>query len=462
MRISRREALAGIALSPVGLAAATETATATATATPDFRRLAPTPPMGWNSWDSYATTINEQTALANAAIMADKLLPHGYNIFTIDAQWSEPLANGFEYRKDAVFTMDSWGRLIPAPNRFPSAAHGAGFKPLADKLHRLGLKFGIHMMRGIPRQAADHNTPILGCRYRAGEIADRVNICPWNADNYGIDMSKPGAQAYYDSVTNLYASWGVDFIKADDMSRPYLRNEPEIHALRRAIDRCHRPMMLSLSPGETPLAAADDVIHNANLWRISDDFWDTWPLLLEQFQRLNNWNTHRQAGNWPDADMLPLGTLELGRRKTRFSADEQLTLMTLWSIARSPLIVGADLAALDQSTLALLTNDEVLAVNQASRGNREAFRRDGLVVWQALSPHDEVYVAIFNLSDPLPGAAAAPVPIKLTELGIGALAGVRDLWRRSDLNSVDAKFADDHFAPQIPGHGAGLFRLTPA
>jgi alpha-galactosidase len=459
MRISRREALAGIALSPVGLSAATETA---ATTTPDFRRLAPTPPMGWNSWDSYATTINEQAALANAAVMADKLLPHGYSIFSIDAQWSEPLANGFEYRKGAVFTMDRWGRLMPAPNRFPSAAHGAGFKPLADKLHRLGLKFGIHMMRGIPRQAADRNTPILGSHYRAGQIADRVNVCPWNADNYGIDMSKPGAQAYYDSVVALYASWGVDFIKADDMSRPYVRNEPEIHALRRALDRCDRPMMLSLSPGETPLAAADDVSQNANLWRISDDFWDTWPLLLQQFERLNNWSPHRQAGNWPDADMLPLGTLELGRRRTRFSAEEQVTLMTLWSIARSPLIVGADLAALDESTLALLTNDEVLAVNQASRDNHEAFRREGLVVWQALSPHDEVYLAIFNLSDPLPGAAAAPVPIKLSELGIGTVARARDLWRRSDLDSVDAIFADGNFAPRIPGHGAALFRLTPA
>jgi alpha-galactosidase len=224
MSISRREVLATIALSPAGLRAAVTT--------PDFRSLSPTPPMGWNSWDCYATTIDEAAALANAGVMADKLLPHGYNIFTIDAQWNEPLANGFDYRKDAQLTMDHWGRLIPAPNRFPSAAHGAGFKPLADRLHRMGLKFGIHMMRGIPRQAADRNTPILGSRHRAGEIADRVNICPWNADMYGIDMSKPGAQAYYDSVVALYASWGVDFLKADDMSRPYFRNAPEIHAVR--------------------------------------------------------------------------------------------------------------------------------------------------------------------------------------------------------------------------------------
>jgi len=448
MSLSRRDVLAGIALSPMGLRAA-------ATA-PDFRSLAPTPPMGWNSWDCYATTIDEETALANAAVMAEKLLPHGYNVFTIDAQWYEPLANGFEYRKDAELSMDQWGRLIPASNRFPSAAAGAGFRPLADTLQRMGLKFGIHMLRGVPRLAAQRNLPILGTRHRCGEIADRVNVCQWNSDMYGIDMTRPGAQAYYDSVIALYASWGVDFLKADDMSRPYVRNEPEIHAVRRAIDRTRRPMVLSLSPGETPLAAADDVVQNANLWRISDDFWDTWPLLLEQFERLKNWSAHQRVGNWPDADMLPLGTLELGHRTRRFTPDEQVTVMSLWSIARSPLIVGAALTLLDEATLALLTNDEVLAVNQASHGNREVYRRDNLVVWQAGSPQGGVYVAMFNLNEAAPGASEARVPVQLSELGISAPVRVRDLWRRSDLDT-----ANNSFAPQIRCHGAGLFRLTP-
>jgi hypothetical protein len=449
MAISRRQLLAGIVMGSLGLRAAV--------AATDFRRLTPTPPMGWNSWDCYATTINEQDALANAAVMAEKLLPHGYNIFTIDTQWYEPRATGFDYRNNAELTMDHWGRLIPAPNRFPSAAHGAGFKPLADRLHRLGLKFGIHMMRGVPRLAADHNLPILGTRYRCGEIADRVNVCSWNADMYGIDMARPGAQAYYDSVVALYESWGVDFVKADDMSRPYSRNAPEIHAVRSALDRCGRPIILSLSPGETPLAAADDVARNANLWRISDDFWDTWPALVEQFDRLKNWAGKALPGTWPDADMLPFGTLELRRRETRFTPDEQHVVMTLWSIARSPPIIGADLKALDDATLALLTNDEVLAVNQASRDNRELLRRDGLVVWRALSPRDEVYLAIFNLHQPVAGATAPPVAIQLTELGLTGAARVRDLWRRTDLRN-----AQDSFAPQIPAHGAGLFRLSAA
>src|SRR3984957_17777665 len=410
MRLSRRDVLAGIALCPALLRAAERTA--------ELGILAQTPPMGWNSWDSFATTIREDEARSCAAVMAAKLLPHGYDIFTIDAQWNEPGADGFDYRKDAALTMDGWGRLTPAPNRFPSAANGAGFKPLADHIHSLGLKFGIHMMRGVPRQAAIQNTPILGARgRRAGDIADRVHVCEWNADMYGIDMSKPGAQEYYDSVFRLYASWGVDFVKADDMSRPYFRNAPEIHAVHRALERCGRPMLLSLSPGETPLAAAGDVVKNANMWRISDDFWDTWPLLLEQFERLKNWSPLARAGHWPDADMLPLGVLEMGRRKTRLTADEQVTLMTLWSIARSPLILGGDLRKLDDFTVSVLTNDEVLAVNQSSRENREVFRADGLAAWGAKSARGNyVYAAVFNLRDA--PAKTAPVAIGLPDVGI--------------------------------------------
>lgn len=447
MRVSRRAVLAGVAAAPVAFPAFGTSA--------DFRDLAPTPPMGWNSWDSFGPTINEDEARANVRILAERLLPHGYNIFTIDIQWYEPGANSFDYRKGAELAMDAWGRLLPAPNRFPSAVGGAGFKPIADYVHSLGLKFGVHMMRGVPRAAADRNLPILGTSYRAAEIADRVDVCPWNTDMYGIDMTKPGAQSYYDSVLALYASWGVDFVKADDMSRPYFRNAPEIHALRSAINRSGRPMILSLSPGETPLAAADDVAQNANMWRISDDFWDTWPALREQFDRLRNWGSRSRPGNWPDADMLPLGVLELGRRKTRFTLDEQVTLLTLWSIARAPLIMGGDLRKLDDFTLSLLTNDEVLAVNQTGSGSREIFLADGLAAWQSKAHDGGRYIALFNLRDPT--AAATPVPVRLAELGFSGPVRPRDLWRRRDLPIVQ-----DVLAPEIRCHGAGLYRLTSA
>jgi alpha-galactosidase len=443
MGLSRRDVLTGLALSPVLLRAAPSV--------PDLRSLAPTPPMGWNSWDSFATTINEEQARSVAQVMAARLLPHGYDIFTIDAQWSEPGANGFDYRKDAALNMDEFGRLIPAATRFPSSANRTGFKPLADYVHGLGLKFGIHIMRGVPRQAVQQNTAILGSRHRAVEIADRINICAWNADMYGIDMSKPGAQEYYDSLFRLYASWGVDFVKADDMSRPYTRNVPEIHAVRRSIERCGRPMLLSLSPGATPLESATDVALNANMWRISDDFWDTWPALLEQFERLKNWSAYARPGTWPDADMLPLGVLELGRRKTRFTAEEQQTLLTLWCIARSPLIMGGDLRKLDEFTLSLLTNDEVLAVNQQSFAGRELFRNDGLAVWSAQSSRQDTYVAAFNLRDTVAG-----IPIQLENLRLSGTIAVRDLWQRQDLAPVQGEFS-----PRILAHGAGLYLLSP-
>lgn len=356
--------------------------------------------MGWNSWDCFATTVTEEQTKAQADFMAAKLKAHGWQYIVVDIQWYEPNAKSHDYRKDAVLTMDAYGRLQPATNRFPSAKDENGFKSLAAYVHGLGLKFGIHLMRGIPRQAVEKNLPILGTKFHAQDIADRAHICPWNPDMYGVDMSKPGAQEYYDSVFALIAEWGVDYVKVDDLSRPYFQNKPEIEAIRRAIDKTGRPIVLSLSPGATDIKAADHVSKHANLWRISDDFWDRWLALREQFWRLAQWNPHRSPGAWPDADMLPLGTLVLGERTTRFTPDEQVTLMTLWSIARSPLMHGGDLTKTDPATLALLTNDEVVAVNQRSTQNRPLFDRDGLIAWTAIDPaNGDTYLAVFNARD---------------------------------------------------------------
>jgi alpha-galactosidase len=365
-----------------------------------FLSWAPTPPMGWNSWDCFATTINEAQTKAQADYLAAHLKKHGWQYLVVDIQWYEPGANGYDYRKDAPLVMDAWGRLLPAENRFPSAANGAGFKALADYAHSLGLKFGIHMMRGIPRIAVDKNLPVKGTEVRAQDIANKASICPWNPDMYGVDMSKPGAQEYYNSVFEQIASWGVDYVKVDDISRPYHDHQKEIEAIRKAIDRTGRPIVLSLSPGETAITAADHVTQHANLWRISDDFWDNWPALHEQFARLHRWNPHRRPGAWPDADMLPFGVIDLGRRTTRFTKDEQYTVMTLWSIARSPLMHGGDMTKMDDFTLSLLTNDEVLAVNQRSENNRPLFDRDNLIGWTADVPgSDDKYVALFNARD---------------------------------------------------------------
>jgi alpha-galactosidase len=428
---------------------------------PVFWQWAARPPMGWNSWDSFATTVTEAQTKAQADSMAQHLARYGWNLITVDIQWYEPQATGFDYRAGAKLVMDEWGRLLPATNRFPSAAGGAGFKALADYVHGKGLKFGIHLMRGIPRQAVAANTPVRGASQHAADIADRRRVCPWNTDMYGVDMAKPGAQEYYDSVFALLASWGVDFVKVDDLSRPYLENQAEVEAVRTAIDRAGRPMVLSLSPGETVLTAAEHVVRHANLWRISDDFWDNWPALFEQFERLRKWAPVSGTGHWPDADMLPFGVLDQGRRTTHFTRDEQQTVMTLWSIARSPLIFGGDLTRLDEFTLSLLTNEEVIAVDQTSSAGRELFNRDRLIGWVADVPDSaDKYIALFNARDRVPPGADAdrpglPVILRWAELGFKGSCRVRDLWQRKDLGEFAGKFA-----PVIAWHGAGLYRIS--
>lgn len=422
----------------------------------DYHLYAPVPPMGWNSWDCFGTTVTEAQTRQQAGIMAEKLKAHGWQYIVVDIQWYQPTATGHEYKKNAKLTMDEFGRLIPAPEKFPSAADGRGFKALADYVHAKGLKFGIHMMRGISRQAVRQNTPVEGTPYHAADIADTNSLCQWNPDMYGVDMSRPGAQAYYDSLMELVASWGVDFIKVDDLSRPY--HQAEIEAIRRAIDKTGRPIVFSTSPGETPLAAGTNINQNANMWRISDDFWDSWPALLEQFKRLDDWTPCRITGAWPDADMLPLGIVDFNR-KTHFTADEQITLMTLWCISRSPLMLGADMTRMDGFTLSLLTNDEVLAVNQHSVNNRQLFRTNGLVAWTADVPGSgDKYLAVFNTRAPAGDASSganAIVHVSLADLGFSGKVQVRDLWRQKNIETIGAEVA-----PPVPAHGARLFRIV--
>jgi hypothetical protein len=424
--------------------------------TPTYWSWAPTPPMGWNSWDSFATTITEDQAKAETDYMAEHLLAHGWQYMVVDIQWYEPGATGFDYRKDAKLTMDENGRLLPAPNRFPSAANGAGFKALSDYVHAKGLKFGVHMMRGIPRQAVAQNTPILGTTYHAADIADTNSTCRWNGDMYGVDMTRPGAQEYYNSEFQQFADWGIDFVKIDDLSAgPY--HGPEIEAIRKAIDKTGRVMIFSTSPGPTPLEMSGQVMHNANMWRISGDFWDSWKSLMHQVDLTAKWSSSTGPGHYPDADMLPLGTIRQGKDKTHFTPDEQVTLMTLWCIFRSPLIFGGDLTKMDDATLALITNDEVLAVDQHSSNNKQLFLHDGQMAWVADVPGGaDKYLAVFNLQDKKDSAeAGAAIPVKLGDLGFSGSCKIRDLWQNKDLDP-----ASDVFSPVLPWHGAGLYRVS--
>ena len=363
----------------------------------NYHTWAPTPPLGWNSWDCFGTTVTEPQIKEQADAMAKYLLPSGYKYLTVDIQWYEPESKGHAYDPKALLTMDEYGRLTPGLKKFPSAADGKGFKPLADYVHSKGLKFGIHIMRGIPRQAVDKNTPVLGTTAKAKDIALTNSRCSWNPDMYGVDATKPEGQEYYNSIVQMYADWGVDFIKCDDISRPYDNvQSAEIEALRKAIDKTGRPILLSLSPGATPVKMGEHVMNHANMWRITDDFWDRWGLLVAMFERLDAWTPFRGPGHFPDADMLPIGIVDF-KRPTNFTKNEQNTLMSLWAIGRSPLIFGGDMTKLDDFTKEMLTNPEMLKVNQQSTNNRQVSRDKNLVVWTADVPNSkDKYVALFN------------------------------------------------------------------
>lgn len=434
---------------------------------------APRPPMGWNSWDSFGTTVTEAEVLANAQFLAEHLLPLGWDTVVIDIDWSDPSARAHGYNDAAPLVMDEHGRLLPDPGRFPSAADGAGFAPLAEEIHALGLRLGIHVMRGIPRRALAANTPVLGTDLRAADIADPANSCEWNPHMVGIDHSVPGAGAYYDSVLALYASWGVDFLKVDDMLWPY--QAAEIEAFSGAIARCGRPMRLSLSPGrDLSLTRLDHLREHATMWRICDDLWDRWEDVEANFARFARWAPHAGPAGWPDGDMLPLGRIgvraERGEpRDSLLTAEEQVTLMTLWVIARAPLMMGGDLPSSDPSTIALLGNADVLSVHADSRGNREVVREGPLVLWAADGPAGEQYVAAFNL-----GEEELPVALDSQDVGLpAALDGeVVELWSGEAVGARPVSEQSDAargVAPgstaidlRIPRHGAVLLRYRPA
>jgi hypothetical protein len=417
---------------------------------------APTPPMGWNSWDSYGTTVREEQVKANADWMAAHLAKYGWQYIVVDIQWYEPNAQGHDYKPGAVLTMDDYGRLMPAVNRFPSSANGLGFKPLADYVHSKGLKFGIHIMRGIPRQAVEKNLPIKGSSYHAADLADKENGCRWNPDMWGVDTTKPGSQAYYDSIAELYASWGVDFIKADDMGS-HLYQPAEMKALSLAMRKTGRPMVLSISPGPAPISEAEFFEKYAQMWRISDDFWDDWKLLRQQFDYARDWASFVGKNNtWPDADMLPLGKLRVtsvegGGAPSKFTSDEQQTVMTLWSIFRSPLIFGGDLPSNDAATTALITNEEVLDVNQHSSSEHQALEKGNLRVWIADGAHrGERYVALFNLGD-----RAETESLMWNEIGITSpVTQVRNLWLHKPIE------AQSGIHIELGSHASAMYRVT--
>jgi hypothetical protein len=435
--------------------------------------VASRPPMGWNSFDAWDSRITEAQFKANVDFMARELKPYGWEYAVVDyiwfndnpGAWNNPdkrlghpnLRLDADGRPVELLVMDEFGRVLPSEQRFPSAAGGKGFKPLADYVHGKGLKFGIHIMRGIPRQAWFENLPIKGTNLRARDIGEPWDTCGWCNNMFGVDATKPGAQEYYDSLFELYAAWEVDFIKADDMMyRNY--HAGEIEMMRKALDRCGRPMVLSLSCGDAPLGRAHHLKANANMWRVSGDFWDKWPALERMFGLLDAWSPFIGPGHWPDADMLTIGRLCIDdrphgpERLSRFTWNEHRTMMTLWSMARSPLMMGGDLPTSPEKSLAFLKNPEVLAVNQNSADNRQVFRDEDHAIWIATDPATgDRYLALFNLVDDI-----RDVTFELEREGLRGRFKARDLWKREDAGVIEGSITR-----KLGAHDAALFRLTP-
>jgi alpha-galactosidase len=370
-----------------------------------FHNWVPTPPMGWNSWDCYGPTVVESEVKANADYMSKNLKKYGWKYIVVDIRWfvENDKAGGYN-EADPVYVLDEYGRFTPALNRFPSAANGNGFKPLAEYVHKKGLKFGIHIMRGIPVIAVKKNTPILGSDAKAQEIYSPDGQCIWLKDMYTVVAGKPGAQEYYNSLFKLYASWGIDFVKVDDLSG----RTSEIEMVRKAIDNCGRPIVISISPGGDKPETIEFLKKNVNMFRTSNDFWDNWQQLKNQFAILERWAGLGVPGCYPDGDMLPLGKIGLRAERgdprwTAFTKDEQLTLITLFSIFRSPLMFGGDLPSNDEFTLSLITNKDVLNVNQNSTNGKQLFRENAIIAWTADDPKNgDKYLALFNATDQVP------------------------------------------------------------
>lgn len=437
------------------------------------REIAQKPPMGWNSFDAYDCRINEQDFKATVDFMHKNLVKHGWEYAVIDYCWFNDEPGIWEnprrrfghpdirMKPDGTpldtLVMDEYGRLLPSEKRFPSVKNSNGFKTIADYVHSKGMKFGIHIMRGIPREAYFNNLPIKGTRYSAKDIAEPWDTCGWQNNFFGVDATKPGAQEYYNSIFELYAAWGVDFIKADDMMYPPY-HKGEIELISNALVNCGRPMILSLSSGEAPLSQANHVTDYAHMWRISADFWDNWESLEHNFDLMNAWAPFVKPGHWPDADMLAIGRLSLNNRPhgpermSNFTVPEHYSLMTLWSIARSPLMLGADLLRDTEDIMPFLTNNEILAVNQNSTDNRQVFKDENYAIWVAKEAGTDIrYVALFNLSD-----KERKVTFDLELEHLRGKFKVKELWSGTGKGLINGKLET-----MLPSHGAALFRLSP-
>lgn len=410
------------------------------------RALTPRPPLGWNSYDCYGCSANQRVVRTNLDAFAKRLKPSGYEYFVIDNGWfaEYAIAPGDEFtreREASDIRLDNNARQLPSKVSFPG-----GLKPLIDYAHSLGIKFGVHMMRGIPRKAVLLNQPVLGTNVTAADIANVNDTCKWCKYMYGVDMDKPGAQAYYNSVIDQLASWGIDFIKYDDI----LHKPREIEAVADAIAQCGRDIVLSLSPGDAMNPADIKAYSRANMFRITGDVWDKRPSLEWSFKRWQQVQDIQFDGLWPDLDMIPFGRLMVwnpatpGReecallaghgteRDDRFSPAQRRTFMAQRALAASPLFMGGELTMSSDEVINLITNEQMLACNQNGVTGRLVHRTAQIDVWR--TPHrrikDAGWFGLFNRTEsPWKGV------LNLQQVGADPKAGLWDIWRNCPVNS---------------------------
>jgi MYXO-CTERM domain-containing protein len=425
--------------------------------------LRPTPPLGWNSYDSFGASIKESEVVAQAQALKTSLQPFGWNQVVIDYRWYDPEG-----------ALDANGRYLPSHSKYPSATGSTGFKALSDQIHALGLSFGIHIMRGIPRTAVSANTPIAGSTYHAADAGNTNDPCPWDTHMWGVRGDTAAGQAWYDALFQQYADWGIDFVKIDDMLNNTTRvyHQAEADAIRKAVNKTGRAILVSFSPGpDDPTWLPNSVANlntNADMWRVVDDFWDYNAItdLPGVFRAAGAWQAASGLvqGHWPDADMLPLGYL--GPRcewhatgETTLTRNEQVTILSLWSILPSPLIFGGNVQSLTTDTttgpftLALLTNEEVLAVNQDALGShaKRISQQGTTEVWARDLSAGRKAVALFNR-----GTQDAMISVTFSQLGVSGTLTVRDLWHRADMPDMT-----NGISTTVPYGGALMYTISP-
>eukprot|EP01060_Flectonema_neradi_P032560 TRINITY_DN5208_c0_g1_i1.p1 TRINITY_DN5208_c0_g1~~TRINITY_DN5208_c0_g1_i1.p1 ORF type:complete len:464 (+),score=75.81 TRINITY_DN5208_c0_g1_i1:1172-2563(+) len=348
--------------------------------------VAEKPPRGWNSYDSYTWSIDEDQVLQNAKAVAADLLPFGYEYVVIDYLWY------MDAKNNSHMYIDDHGRLMPDPNRFPHSVNGSGFRWLSDQIHAMGLKFGIHIMRGISKQAMVANVPILGGQgATTADIYMNDEVCPWQKSFASINYTTSAGAAFEASLFSQYASWGVDFIKYDCVYGGNFELSQIQGASSTILSNKSQPMVLSLSPGDykSPSEHANTISPISNMYRITNDDWDTWDDIKKHFVVSAEHAAANKIGSpglnglsWPDLDMLPFGWISQPGKSSgpykwsSLTKGQQRTQMSLWCIARSPLMFGGAATMLrnpqDKNfTLSLLTNKQLLSANSDSHSNRQ-------------------------------------------------------------------------------------------